>query len=94
MLLRPFRVCTILASNMVFWPAISSAFLRSASFVAFAPLVRRVGRRLQRSVKIFGVDPADPPMVAQTVGCDDCRFTGYKGRVAVHEMLRSTSENR
>jgi general secretion pathway protein E/type IV pilus assembly protein PilB len=41
---------------------------------------------------IFGVDPADPPMVAQAVGCDDCRFTGYRGRMAVHEILPVNSE--
>ncbi|HEY1720326.1 MAG TPA: ATPase, T2SS/T4P/T4SS family [Magnetospirillaceae bacterium] len=42
--------------------------------------------------RIFGVDPANPPMVAQTVGCDECRFTGYRGRVAVHELLPVNAE--
>lgn len=37
--------------------------------------------------RVFGVDPADPPTVAQPVGCDDCRNTGYRGRIAVHEIL-------
>jgi general secretion pathway protein E/type IV pilus assembly protein PilB len=42
--------------------------------------------------RIFGVDPANPPTVAQAVGCEDCRFTGYKGRVAVHEILPINAE--
>jgi len=41
---------------------------------------------------IFGVDPANPPVIAHAVGCDDCRFTGYRGRIAVHEILPINSE--
>ncbi len=41
---------------------------------------------------IFGVDPANPPIVSQAVGCDQCRMTGYKGRLAVHEILPINSE--
>ena len=33
------------------------------------------------------VDPANPPMIAHPVGCDKCRKSGYKGRVAVTEIL-------
>jgi type II secretory ATPase GspE/PulE/Tfp pilus assembly ATPase PilB-like protein len=42
--------------------------------------------------RIFGVDPANPPMILQPAGCDECRFTGYKGRVAVHEILPFNGE--
>ncbi|HIJ38712.1 MAG TPA: type II/IV secretion system protein [Rhodospirillaceae bacterium] len=37
--------------------------------------------------RIMGVDPKKPPQIGKTVGCPDCRFTGYKGRLAVHEIL-------
>jgi general secretion pathway protein E/type IV pilus assembly protein PilB len=43
-------------------------------------------------IRILGADPANPPMVTQAVGCDECRNTGYKGRVAVHEILPLTQE--
>jgi general secretion pathway protein E/type IV pilus assembly protein PilB len=41
---------------------------------------------------IFGLDAADPPTIGHAVGCDECRFTGYKGRIAVHEILPINSE--
>ncbi len=37
--------------------------------------------------RILGVDPNAPPQIGQPVGCPECRFTGYKGRMAVHEIL-------
>jgi type IV pilus assembly protein PilB len=37
--------------------------------------------------RIMGLDPNNPPTVGQPVGCPECRFTGYKGRLAVHELL-------
>jgi type II secretory ATPase GspE/PulE/Tfp pilus assembly ATPase PilB-like protein len=42
--------------------------------------------------RVLGVDPANAPIIARPVGCDDCRYTGYKGRVAVCEVLRFTPE--
>ncbi|HIJ63636.1 MAG TPA: Flp pilus assembly complex ATPase component TadA [Rhodospirillaceae bacterium] len=36
---------------------------------------------------IMGLDAARPPEIGQSVGCPECRFTGYKGRLAVHEIL-------
>jgi general secretion pathway protein E/type IV pilus assembly protein PilB len=57
-------------------------------------LVRRVCLRCstdrpatQEECRIMRVDPANPPMVKQPVGCEECRFTGFKGRIAVHELL-------
>ena len=37
--------------------------------------------------KLLNVDPANPPQIAKAVGCDDCRKSGYKGRIAVSEIL-------
>jgi general secretion pathway protein E/type IV pilus assembly protein PilB len=37
--------------------------------------------------KVFGVDAANPPEIQSRVGCDVCDHTGYKGRVAVSEIL-------
>ena len=37
--------------------------------------------------RIMGLDANNPPQVGQPVGCPECRFTGYKGRMAVHELL-------
>jgi len=42
--------------------------------------------------KVLEADPASPPVIARPVGCDDCRYTGYRGRVAVCEVLRFTPE--
>lgn len=37
--------------------------------------------------KLLMVDPANPPTLYKGAGCKDCNFTGYKGRVGVHEIL-------
>jgi general secretion pathway protein E/type IV pilus assembly protein PilB len=42
--------------------------------------------------RILGADPADPPQLRQPVGCEACRFTGYRGRIAVHEILPLNKE--
>lgn len=36
---------------------------------------------------ILGIDPNDPPTMYKHNGCDECFGTGYKGRVAVNEIL-------
>lgn len=36
---------------------------------------------------ILGLPPEDPPMVGAPVGCAKCRFTGYRGRTAVAEVI-------
>lgn len=38
--------------------------------------------------KILGVDPSNPPDIYDAVGCDKCKNKGYKGRVAIVEILR------
>jgi len=66
-------------------------------------IAQRLVRRLctacstQRSAtaeecRIFGVDPGRPPQIGQAVGCPACRHTGYKGRIAVQEILPMNPE--
>ena len=35
----------------------------------------------------FGADPSDLPAVWAPVGCDQCRGTGYQGRIGLYELL-------
>jgi len=37
--------------------------------------------------KLLGVDPASPPTIHHPVGCPRCNNQGYKGRVAIAEIL-------
>lgn len=37
--------------------------------------------------KILGVDPLSPPTLYKHVGCAKCLNTGYKGRIAIYEIL-------
>ncbi len=41
----------------------------------------------EEECRIMGLDANHPPEVGQPVGCGECRFTGYRGRMAVHELL-------
>ncbi len=36
---------------------------------------------------LLGVDPANPPNVGTAKGCDACRKTGYRGRLAASEIM-------
>lgn len=36
---------------------------------------------------LFAFLPAPPTHIYQAVGCPSCRFTGYRGRAAIHECL-------
>lgn len=41
----------------------------------------------------FYVDPAEPaPVVYKPVGCQNCSNTGYRGRIAVHEVMTVSEE--
>jgi general secretion pathway protein E/type IV pilus assembly protein PilB len=42
--------------------------------------------------QLLAVDPANPPQIAHPKGCDNCRKTGYKGRIAVSEILPFNDE--
>ncbi|MBI1301044.1 MAG: AAA family ATPase [Alphaproteobacteria bacterium] len=70
-----------------------------------AVFAQRLARRLCSSCKvkhtpdaedckILGVDPANPPQIykANSNGCDMCSHKGYKGRVAVVEILSFDEE--
>jgi len=40
----------------------------------------------------LGAEPPADATVYKAVGCASCRNTGYRGRVAIHELLRLTDE--
>ncbi|WP_431278148.1 GspE/PulE family protein [Leifsonia poae] len=40
----------------------------------------------------FGLDEAEMPVVFAPVGCATCSNTGYRGRIAVHEVMAVTEE--
>ncbi len=41
----------------------------------------------EEDCKLLNVDPANPPTIGYPKGCDECRKTGYRGRLAVLEIL-------
>ena len=62
-------------------------------------MAQRLARRLCKSCRkprlanadecrIMKLDAQNPPTVYEAIGCDQCGFKGYKGRVGVHEILR------
>lgn len=42
--------------------------------------------------KLLRADPANPPTIGHAKGCDNCRKTGYKGRLAASEILPFNDE--
>lgn len=73
------------------------AHLLAGSLIA--SLAQRLARRLcaycktprvatEEECKILRVDPSEPPTIYQAVGCDKCNQRGYKGRMAIVEILR------
>jgi type IV pilus assembly protein PilB len=46
------------------------------------------------SLKYLGLDPGKPLTFYRHKGCDNCSFTGYRGRVGVYEVLRMNAELR
>lgn len=42
----------------------------------------------EEECRIMRLDPSQPPIVHDAVGCEKCGFKGYKGRMGVHEILR------
>jgi type IV pilus assembly protein PilB len=40
----------------------------------------------------FAHDPSDPPQIFRAAGCPACSGTGYRGRVALHEVMTVTEE--
>jgi len=73
------------------------AHLLSGSLIAC--LAQRLARRLcqhcrqprpanEEECRIIGADPKDPPTLYHRQGCERCGNKGYKGRVAIVEVLR------
>jgi len=79
-------------------------FLISATVVGI--LAQRLGRKICQSCKEsyevpatdlvrFGYKPEDPEQMLtlwRGIGCDQCRHTGYKGRIGFYELLRMNAE--
>lgn len=64
-----------------------------------ATMAQRLARRLCNHCKkprhataeecaLMKLDPANPPTVHEAVGCPECGYKGYRGRMGVHEILR------
>ncbi|HEU5047562.1 MAG TPA: ATPase, T2SS/T4P/T4SS family [Rickettsiales bacterium] len=49
---------------------------------------RRPRLATREECNIMDFDPENPPTVYDPVGCDKCKRKGYKGRVAITEILR------
>jgi general secretion pathway protein E len=41
----------------------------------------------ENQCELLGVSGNNPPEIYQAKGCEECAFTGYKGRVGIYEML-------
>ncbi len=63
-----------------------------------AAMAQRLARRLcshckephipnEQECRILGVEPANPPQIYKAKGCLLCGNKGYKGRIALHEIL-------
>lgn len=46
----------------------------------------------EEECRLLAVDPSNPPQIAQPKGCDNCRKTGYRGRIAVSEIMPFNDE--
>ena len=46
----------------------------------------------EEECRMLKVDPANPPMIGHPKGCDNCRKTGYRGRIAASEILPFNDE--
>ncbi|MBI3975194.1 MAG: type II/IV secretion system protein, partial [Armatimonadetes bacterium] len=71
-------------------------FLISSSVLAI--LAQRLARQIcphckiaytppPEAVKRLGLDPSKETQLFRGQGCEECRFTGYKGRIGVFELL-------
>jgi type IV pilus assembly protein PilB len=69
------------------------------SIVVAQRLARRLCTRCRQPIAFdteaieelgFAFDPEDPPQLYGAVGCDNCARTGYRGRVALQEVMEIT----
>ena len=49
------------------------------------PACKKKGRTTAKEMEILGIN--EPVTIARPQGCQFCNNTGYKGRVAVHELM-------
>lgn len=49
------------------------------------PACKKKGRTSAKEMEILGID--EPISIARPQGCQFCNHTGYKGRIAVHEIM-------
>ncbi len=42
--------------------------------------------------RILGMDPADGPQIYRAIGCEHCEYQGYRGRLAIMELLKMDAE--
>ncbi|MBR2850289.1 MAG: type II/IV secretion system protein, partial [Clostridia bacterium] len=56
------------------------------------PACKKRGRTNAREMEILGID--EPVSIARPQGCQFCNNTGYKGRVAVHELMYMNEQMR
>ena len=49
------------------------------------PACKRTGRTNAKEMEILGID--EPITISRPQGCQFCNNTGYKGRIAVHEVM-------
>jgi len=51
------------------------------------PSCKKAAPATPEECKLLGVDPAKPPTIYHPVGCQKCGNLGYKGRLAIAEIL-------
>ena len=51
------------------------------------PECRRPHRPDAAECAALGVDPGDPPLIYEAVGCEHCNRTGYRGRSGIYELI-------
>lgn len=56
------------------------------------PACKKKGKTTPKEMEILGID--EPITISRPQGCQFCNNTGYKGRVAVHEIMHMTENMR
>src|SRR2546430_11623630 len=58
----------------------------------YTTLFRSMTPATAEECKMLRVDPASPPLIGRPKGCDACRKSGYRGRLAASEILPFNDE--
>ncbi|RTL54989.1 MAG: type II/IV secretion system protein [Rhodocyclaceae bacterium] len=56
------------------------------------PQCRKAYPAEPHEARLLKADPQRPPILYRATGCEICEFQGYKGRIAIMELLRMDSE--